>query len=362
MSSNILFSSNCVLSEFDIPNDFLSREDLKNFSIAESARLIQCASYKGVNLFLLDMSTNSATGTFKDWVACYTIAYCKKNGIDEFVTQSSGNTANALSKYCNQHCVKVNIFYLKENEEKINQEYIGSGEYVILHEVIGKESRMKELTFEFSKKNRIPWLPDLTLQVISNSLRADIAKHVSDEYKIRFDWMSQALSSGFGVFGFYDGLRRKKISTSEGYSLIGIQQSAVCPFVKRFAPHLILNPKLTMEMPIEKALFRSTPTEELYILMEKVVIEFGAEFSLITNDLYKNLSPIACELLNNSGIKLTVDAKGFHHEKSGILSLVGVIDLINNNIVKNGQSVLVAFTGGCGSVPRGNIVPNFVHE
>jgi len=82
-------------------------------------------NYNGVNLFLCDCSSETVTGSFKDIVASYTIAYCLNNGISEFVTQSSGNTANSIAFYANKYKIRVTILYPKVSRYKIiNNKYI----------------------------------------------------------------------------------------------------------------------------------------------------------------------------------------------------------------------------------------------
>ena len=358
----ILFSSNNVFSEFDINYENASQKHLNDAAISECATLRFGPIYKGVQLYFLDMSTGSTTGTFKDWVACATVAYCHQNGIKEFVTQSSGNTANALAQYCEKNKLKANIFYLKDNIYKIKPRCFEERKYVTVYEVSTTEKRMKELTAEFSNQNKIPWLPNLELQIKGNSIRADIINHVSKLHAIRFDWLSQALSSGYGVFGFYDGIRRLGKDALSDYKFIGVQQTAVCPFVKRFSPHLVNSATLKNEKVIERTLFRSTPTEQLYDLMDAILKEFGGELALISNADYSSISSLATNILSQSGMDVIRDVNGEHYEKSGLINLVGVIKLIDEGIVKRGETVLVSVTGGCGNPPIEYITPDFIKK
>ena len=52
----------------NIPYSFLERT-----SIQESARIMPFIHHQGVRISLLDLSSDSTTGTFKDWLACVTI-------------------------------------------------------------------------------------------------------------------------------------------------------------------------------------------------------------------------------------------------------------------------------------------------
>ena len=269
------------------------------------------------------MSTDSATGTFKDWVACTTIAYCKSNGIGEFVTQSSGNTANALAVYSELHEISAHIFYLKENKAKIKPQYCRDRSFVKLHEVSSNEPEMKKLTKSYSDKYGVPWLPTLELQIVANSARADILVDVMKSHNLRFDWISQSLSSAFGPFGFYRGLSRLQINKSDGFRFLGVQQAAVCPFIKRFSPHLLESIDINAEKVIERTLFRSKPTEEPYYLMSSILNDYGGDFVLLTEELFNDLYQISVSILEESSIYLATDEDGSVFEKSGLILLIG---------------------------------------
>lgn len=361
MPKKVLYSTKNVFSEFDIKEGIFNKHSIERSELSECATLISGAVYKSVKLYFLDMSSGSATGTFKDWVACATIAYCKKNEIPEFVTQSSGNTANAIAKYCQSHKIKTNIFYLKENKHKIKPQFYQNKKFIKTHEVSSSGAQMKILTSEFSKKKNVPWLPDLKIQIGSNSFRADVIHKITSMYGIRFDWVSQSLSSAYGVLGFYDGLRRLKISSISGYRFLGIQQTAVCPFVRKFDPAQCATIDSNKEPIIEKTLFRSKPTEELYKLMERILDEYGGGFTLVSKCLYDEVLPFAIKLLYESGIIIAKDSFGDYFEKSGIINLVGVLNAIDNGIIKEGQSVLAAITGGCDSGPKGTLIPDYTY-
>lgn len=346
MAISNLFKSNKVFCEPFLVNKLSDINDIDSYSISECATLFKGNTYKGVNLYYLDLTTGSATGTFKDWVGSATVAYCKQNNINAFVTQSSGNTANSLCLYCERFKIKVDIFYLKENQEKIATCRFKDSKYISFHRISSSESEMKKTVQAFSKKHNIPWLPNLNIQIQANSIRADIVEMVAQTHKIQFDYISQAISSGYGIFGFYFALRSLPIKSLSKYRFIGVQQSMTCPYIKRFSPELLDSNNLLNDSIIEKTLFRSSPSENLYNLMKNIINEYGADFSLVTNKIYDDLEALAVEHLIGVGIKPTKNETGDYVEKSGIISLVGVLSLIDNKIIDEGKSVLVTITGG----------------
>src|SRR5262245_46163823 len=87
-------------------------------SQGEIAQIISKFTYKGRLISFLDLTSLSPTGTFKDWIACLTIAYCLENQIPHLITQTSGNTGNAIATYGSRHSVRTTILYPKASNYK----------------------------------------------------------------------------------------------------------------------------------------------------------------------------------------------------------------------------------------------------
>ncbi len=344
-----------IFEYFENYNDFVATENLQKYSVSEYANIIQLGIIDGVEIDALDMSSEAKTGTFKDWVACATVAYCKQNNIQHFVTQSSGNTANALAEYCRHFKQKVTIFFLKSNSSKIKPQFFPNSDFIDLVEVDASEARMKELTSEFSDTHNVPWLPNLELQNLANCVRADFVTSYSKKNGRNYDWHSQSLSSGYGVFGFYDGLRR--LNQHTGFSFLGVQQTAVCPFIKRLAPSELEQVDLSNEVLIEPTLFRSKPTEKLFALMESVIQDYGGAFSLVSNAIYENTFQEANVLLKANKLELVQNNENNVVEKSGLIDLIGTINAIRQGKIREGQRILISLTGGFGAAPKGVIRP-----
>ncbi len=349
------FATTSVFKKLKSIDSIIPREVLLDSSISEYADILPCGKYRGVIIDALDMSSGSKTGTFKDWAACATIAYCKHHQINKFVTQSSGNTANALAAYCSEFNQNVTIFYILSNSTKLKPQFFCDQNVLEIIAVDGSEARLKELTKEYSDSMEVPWLPRLEIQDLANSVRADFVLDYIRSCNIFYDWHSQSLSSGYGVFGFYKGLQR--IGWTKGFKFLGVQQSRVSPFVNYFNPDEFSDIKMEEETLIEPTLFRSNPTQNLYIRMQNIIDIFGGDFSLVTNQNYENYLDISLKILLDSGISITKNDKNEIIEKSGLINLIGVLKSIDNNIISQGERVLFSITGGCGKGPYGDIIP-----
>lgn len=347
--------TNSVFSFLDEDEGLIPKDILLQASIGEYANVVECGEYKGVEIDALDMSSGAKTGTFKDWVACATIAYCKYNNVENFVTQSSGNTANAIAAYCTEFDHSATIFYMKGNADKLKPQFFDGGSIKAVA-VDGEESYLKEVTRKFSDNNDIPWLPNLDIQDFSNSIRANYVLKYCMLNNKNYDWHSQSLSSGYGVFGFYNGLRR--LGRDSGFKFLGVQQSVISPFIKIFRNSEYEGVDFSGERLIEKTLFRSSPTEELYKRMGRILAEYGGSFSMVTNDIYGTYLERALYMLNESGIQITRNSNGEIVEKSGLIDLIGVMRAIDSGVVCSGESILISITGGSGAAPFGSMSPS----
>ena len=183
-----------------------SPEALAACSRREGAAVIGEFDVDGVAVSFLDLSTYGSTGTFKDWVACVTIAHCVENGIRRFVTQSSGNTSNAIAYYASENEVEALIFYPEVARYKINSRF-ASAPGIEMIEVRGPEPWQKALTSEAALRLKLPWFPGIDWQREANKLRAYFVNDCIDQLDCRFDWHAQALSSAYGPLGYYSGIR-----------------------------------------------------------------------------------------------------------------------------------------------------------
>ena len=177
------------------------------------------------------MSSLSPLGTFKDVIGIFVAAYCLDHHISEIVTQTSGNTGNALAYYTKGLGIKLTVFYPSSSRYKINPQ-LANLPHCRFIEVNSTEMQLKELTLEYSELNSIPWFPTYTHQLEANKIRAFLINDNIDNDIVNNDWHVQSLSSVFGPLGFYQGLYelKEKSYLIKIPKFIGIKQSAVKPF------------------------------------------------------------------------------------------------------------------------------------
>lgn len=324
-------------------------------SLGEHAALLGPYTHRGVEISLLDLSSKNPTGTFKDWLGCVTIAFCLERGITEFVTQSSGNTANALARYAEPHGIKVHIFYPRRSAYKILPQ-VAESSRSIFHELDCPEPEVKTAAAEFAVDHGLPMLPDLKLQIEANKLRAYLLDDPAFIGKAHFDYHVQALSSAYGVIGYYHGLaelnargRAPRIPR-----LLGVQQSAVAPYFTA----LYNEPPLLAESLIEPTLFRSSPTPDLISTVRSIVTASNGRVTRVRPSRYRAHLDAVLEMLGVLSFEprispITLD----YTEKAPLLALIGLFEEIERGAIQPGESALAVMTGGFGIVPTHHFCP-----
>jgi hypothetical protein len=329
----------------DIPNRYLLAATQN-----ERARVLGPLKYQGRTLYFLDMSSGCPTGTFKDWIACVTVAHCLAEGIQEFVAQTSGNTGNALASYAARLNIRPTILYPKASRYKIDPTCAESPLCRFL-EFQGTEPDQKILTAKLAQITSQPWLPDWSLQISANKLRAHFLEYWCSKFSVQFDWHAQALSSAFGVFGFYRGL--EDLNCSRQPKLLGVQQVFRDPFAGGTAD---------LSQPLlEPTLFRSGPSEKMRAEMASINEQAGSRFVTMNSQTYHERLAHARDVLAQVGLDIKTSFSGDDiHEKSPILGLIGVLSGIERGWIESGETVCVAVTGGVGRVPSKEFTPDVV--
>jgi|GEM_PF-5035903 len=351
------FRSTDVLTRFaECVIDFASPSNIAAASLGESARIVSGPEINGVTLNFLDLSSLSHSGTFKDWVACLTMAYCLETGVKSFVTQSSGNTANALALYAVEAGVEIIALYPRSSRYKINPAFAEQSA-IILADVDQPEPQLKLWTDTLAEKYERQWLPRLQLQRHGNKLRAYILNEWSLQTGQGCDWHAQALSSAFGPIGTYTGYRElaeKGELFQRPPKFLGLQQEAVHPFVDFLTGTSSPTGKVTM---IEPTLFRTEPTQNLLDEIAMICSVSGGTVQTVSNDsMFRHMVDVQ-EILADCGLSPVVVkdptwATGYRLlEIAGLICLAGVLGAIEQKLILKGESVMVVLTGGFGAAP-----------
>lgn len=343
----------------------INADTLKNVSIKEGVSILRGADYKNRELYFLDMTTHSTTGTFKDWIACLTVAHCLENKIAEFVTQTSGNTGNALACYASRNKICATIFYPASSRYKISKEF-ADPDYIKFVELDKPEPIIKQYTAEYSTRLGILWLPDFNLQIEANKLRAYYVQDYVNAHNTKFQWHAQSLSSGYGAMGFYRGLKyiesEQLLGPVEYPSFIGVQQEAVSPYFD--GVHDKPSTKRNGLALNEPTLFRSTLPQDMVDEMKEICRQTKGFVIRLQDDVYSNYEELAIKFLNDCGITIStvpaVEGGNIIVEKSGVIATAGVLSQIDEGRIPEKDRILVAITGGTAYGKRATFKPEWI--
>lgn len=321
---------------------------IETASIQEGASILSGKSIEGIDISFLDLSTNTKTGTFKDHLACITIAYCLENRIKHFVCCTSGNTGNSLSLYASANKINATIFYPKSSRYKIDPKWANS-DYVKFIEVDGPELLVRKIGEKYSELSKLPLLPNYENQIEANKIRAYFLWDYVRSTNNYFDWHVQALSGGYGAFGFYKGL--EEINSKKFHycpRIFGVQQKLASPYYN----HLYEKEKPlnnTQDDLIEPTLYKSQLDHHLLDKMKLLCSHTKGVMSQVDFDTYQLYEPKILKLFSSNNLKvgyINSENKKRIIEKSGILATAGIINQIKLKKIQVETSPLVVITGG----------------
>ncbi|KUN03350.1 hypothetical protein AQI95_22810 [Streptomyces yokosukanensis] len=314
---------------------------LRRVSQREGARIVRLAPFEGVELDVLDLSTLSHTGTFKDWVACVATARALQTRTPVVAAQSSGNTANALACYTAHAGIRSVILYPPDSRRRIHPR-LAAHPLVDLVEVDASEQRIKQILREAALAAGVPVLPSLADQYEGNKPRARFLDDAARELGHGWNWHVQALSSAYGPLGHYRGV--EELGAAPGPRLLGVQQEAVAPYAEALNGKGA-DPSAPM---LEPTLFRRVLTDDLVAEVRQVCADTGGAVRVLSNRRFLDGQWRAVRLLEDAGVRVTLTPDGEPRERAGLYALCGALAAVEDGLVSPGDRVMVVHTGGSG--------------
>ncbi|MBD0689131.1 pyridoxal-phosphate dependent enzyme [Streptomyces sp. CBMA123] len=334
---------------------------LRRSSLREGGRIVRLPPQHEVDIDVLDLSTTNTTGTFKSWLTCLAVAQCLRREQPLVLAQSSGNTANALAAYALHTGLRAVILHPPASRRRITPE-LAETDSVQFVEVDAPERRIKEVLAHCTAALRLPAAPTLADQGGANKLRAYFLRDAGRELGRRWDWHVQAVSSGYGPLGFYEGLREIRRATGEAVTVprfLGVQQEAVTPFVHALGLDCGRAAPPAAAEPLEPTLFRRTLTEDLVRRMRELCAESRGTVRALADARYLRLEPRAVALLRGAGVTVALDPDGAPRERAGLYSLAGTLDAVEQGLIRPGERAMAVFTGGAAPAPAGTYRPHW---
>ena len=350
---SLLLRYHPVLSEQG-QNIDISKEDIDASSLSEGARIFPLAQFRGVEIWVCDESSLMATGTYKDLDACLMAAIAKHTGLTSIVLSSGGNLGYAMARYARNAGLRVYFFHPKSTLYKLDAaNFDWEGVKVIT--VDRPEQEVKALARDFADAYGIAHVPALHWRFAASAVRA---MHIAEKLFVpdtQVDWLAQAICAGFGpvgVYGCWSGLIYKGVLEHECVPrFLGIQQAANAPIVQAWQAGEREMTKQPMDTDnqgayIEPGLYNTNPSVN-YSNLTGLMDRFGGDLLAVDGGDYQTYEKTVISWFRNAGLEFTrMPQTGEILERAGILTGVGIIKAIEQEVVKQGSRVLYLLTGG----------------
>lgn len=343
------------LMKFNSHVDEASRQVLEKLVKELYCRILFFEKLDGVELYLLDLASGMHFGTFKSFIGILTAIRVLENGYRRIAFVSSGNTGNNLLGYLNGFDIESFYFLPARSLYKVNPRFYDPRLNRIFA-VEGDDVGVKRIAKKFADRHSIPYVPDFDTQIESNKARAYVIHQYCREKKMAFDWLTQALSAGYGPIGTYYGfedLKKKENARLSVPRFLGIQQENARPFSLALDAFCFrrdaLEPTLDFERELLAPTLYNTSPGACVDEMRNILTEYGGGILVVNDREYLGLEREVIAKLESVGLSITsktVGDKKLVLENAGLYSIVGAILAVRDGIVKKGETVLVSFTGG----------------
>ena len=345
----------------------LEGEFERRVSIQERVRVLPPLHWQGIDIYILDESSQMYTGSFKAFTALTCISDCLRKGIEEICFVSGANTGMALAAYANRLGIGTHFFIPVSNTWKLDTRYVGSP----LSSVYAVEdpASTKAICNEFAAKTDIPLMPERDHHLIAGRKRGAIIFSLIRS-GLKFDWFAQTVCAGFGPIGIYDFLLsfKEQDPAFEVPKFLGVQQLGNCALVR-----YLLSRKMEFVAGtvgpsgqlIEEIMYDRHPeTYGTFPLVEHVIrASNGAMVTITNNELANSLintekKHLVHEHLEcyNTRLQTMVRNRGIIEivQKAGFMAIAGVMEAVRARFITEGQKVLCSFGAGASA---GNFQP-----
>ena len=295
-----------------------------------------------VNVYRNDL--NPGTGTFKDVAASVAASGLKEHGIKQYCVASTGNIASAFSHYLAEAGINLAVF-VPENALKANVAEVSAHGQKIFR-VKGDYAMAKKVAAEYAKKNGI-----LMSGGNTDPMRVEAKKTMVFEWLRQCgelpDVYIQALSGGTGPIAIDKAVKDLEgIYDVKNPRFIMIQPSGCDPMTQGWEkskannfPEGWLHDYPILDNPYTEVPTLATGNPATYPIIANLVKESDGEIITFNESLVSDIARIV-------GFE-----KGVKMGPASATALGGFFVALENNILKDGESVLINTGEGMNRAP-----------
>ncbi len=322
---------------------------LDEVSEREGVRVFHLMDYQDVAVYILDETSLMVTGSFEDLVGCVTLAMALERDWFTIVSSSGGNLGTALAHYAAQSGVEAYSFqptpaltYLDSSFFELDIIHLYGVEIPVLTRRCAlRFARELEEVFGYS-----PLVPRPAWRYAAYQCLGYFLIEYMTNQEMKFSWIAQTTSAGFGPIGIYQSLRKVLANglIERLPSFLCIQQEANCRAYEEWTGEKVkkqgklLLPKLFDPDP--NRTFRTFG--ELFGLLRQ---SNGTINTISQQEFDHYITAEVIELFSQNNVCLTLDAVGKPIHKAGLMALAGILKAIDQGVIQAGP-VLCCLTEG----------------
>jgi threonine synthase len=339
----------------DRAEDERVRAELSATSLREGARIFPLLEYREVAIDVLDLSSRMESRTLKSVDGCVTTAHCRAAGLRRVAFESGGNTGTALTRYARHAGLETFCFVPAANLPLLDASTFGDADAHLI--AVDDPARLKDVLERFTERTGVARVPRTGWRLQASTL---VGCFVLEALLggATYDWLAQSISAAFGPIGVYRTLLEHRAALPRLPRFLGIQQAANCPMVRAWRSSAA--PPDAEPLLIEVMYDRESQRYGTFEALRHLLVESDGDLAPIARSQYESRlreqGDDIVERFARAGAALGVRG-GEIIEKAGVLSLVGVLEAIDDGRIAPGSRVLTCLTGGTGS-PDGRAVPD----
>lgn len=325
----------------------IDKKILRSVSRKEGESIFYLETHKGVDIHILDETSNTTTNTFEALIAMVTIAHCKKLGRRTIIFSSGGNLGEALAAYAQKAGIQAFSFNPLVNASLLNSRLFRGNIHLI---GVRDAQRTREMMLLARKKMKKklgydPLVPTIDWRLRAAQFRGLFLLEYMAKHNMAFSAIAQTISAGFGPLALFETLRQGGLEKpSDGLPrFLGIQQEANCYMFARWKRRRIPHSSSL----IVPTLFDKNPhkTFGTYPAIAGLLKRTQGDLLTIHHQEFKRLiSKRILRALLKNGLKHGTRS-GQLIARSGLMALAGVYKAIEQGIIERGP-VLVCMTDG----------------
>jgi hypothetical protein len=323
---------------------------LRQTSIAEGERVFHLLTYRDVAIHILDETSLMRSKTIKSIDGCIAAARCLEHDYQRVFFESGGNTGAALTLYGQRAGLETYCFVPEDNLPLLNSQWFDSQKTRLIS--VQKASQLKDAAMAFGRIHRLRHIPEIRWRSEASMYRGMFIL----EYMLNhgaFDWFAQTISAAFGPIGIYHALQNALHEPRKLPRFLGVQQQANCPMFKAWkARTLDNNTDQPSEPLLTKVMYDTQPQSYGTVeSLQKLLVNYHGDLIAVNRETFNARlnqlieGKLILDWLNQNRVPITL-RDGEIIEKTGLISLVGVLKAIDEKIIAKGARVLCSLSSG----------------